>query len=82
MTLRIAEPLLDILPNPKLANSLCSLVAETDFIAAGERINLTTSIGLATSQQGTGFVLDTMLITADKLLYLAKERGPNKVVAL
>ena len=52
-------------------------IENIEFIAAGERISLTVSIGV-TSHLGKS--LDEMIKSADMALYHAKETGRNKVV--
>jgi two-component system cell cycle response regulator len=54
-------------------------VAETPFPVGGVEISLTVSIGLGTSR-GEAAAAE-LLAAADRNLYLAKQRGRNRVVA-
>lgn len=64
-----------------IAERLRSLVADTPFDIAGEKISVTVSAGIAVLD-ATSDDWETMLKRADRGLYAAKRNGRNQVVAL
>ncbi len=62
----------------ELFESLRQQVAETNFIADGNFLELTVSIGVCMTTHDT---LDAMIRKADENLYQAKETGRNKIVS-
>lgn len=60
-----------------LADRLRCMIAETEIQNDGGNFNVTLSIGIATA--GAGQSLEALINEADRALYLAKERGRNRV---
>ncbi|TQV81258.1 GGDEF domain-containing protein [Exilibacterium tricleocarpae] len=79
------EEFLIILPNTdlvgakRLADKLCAVVQALEIEYQSHQIKLTMSFGVAASDT-VGVDYDSVLRTADKRLYQAKERGRNCVV--
>ncbi len=59
------------------ADAVCAAVRDDPFVSDGVRIDLSVSIGVATSAQTADF--DELLSVADRLLYLAKALGRDRV---
>ena len=75
-----------ILPNTKyeeavsIANKLCSLVASKSCkLSNGKESNVTISLGVASFGEEDGQTPATIIESADKRLYNAKENGRNRV---
>lgn len=61
----------------KIANRIVTSIANSTFIAEGETIPLTTSVGLAVMKSDISF--GVLYEVADQALYMAKEQGRNRV---
>lgn len=79
------EEIILLLPNTdldlgiKIANRLCSLIANIPFkISENLEINLTASLGVACIDSNTPN-LDVLINRADQAMYMAKHKGRNQV---
>lgn len=79
------EEIILLLPNTdldlgiKIANRLCSLIADTPFKISGNlEINITASLGVACIDANT-MNLDILINRADQAMYIAKHKGRNQV---
>ena len=75
-----------ILPNTefdeacKIANKLCSIISSKEFqLANGKTSNVTVSIGVSTYGDSDGVDSSSIIDSADKRLYNAKQNGRNRV---
>jgi diguanylate cyclase (GGDEF)-like protein len=64
-----------------LSNRICRRVAENPFIHDGDAIPVTVSVGAVQMSRAPEQPLKHYSQIADKLLYLAKEQGRNRVVS-
>lgn len=70
----------DILAIGETSESLVEVVTRHDFSPSGKALNVTVSIGIAsTSDDADVNSAGVMLENADKALYIAKRRGKNQV---
>jgi diguanylate cyclase (GGDEF)-like protein len=63
-----------------LAERLCNTVRELAIVYKGQRIPMTISIGIATSNKLVLWDEDTLVSKADEALYIAKETGRDRWV--
>ena len=63
----------------RLAERLRGLIAETPVPLAGNSIQITVSIGVASTLDNDAATLEKLFKNADKALYLAKENGRDQV---
>lgn len=66
----------------KSAEKLLKTVEETEIIYEEEKINITISIGAATTSDTTDNDIENVLKLADDALYKAKAKGRNRIVIL
>ena len=77
--------LLPDVPGPgavALAGRIRRAVTKAAFVADGEAIELTVSAGVAARLDEGPEVLDALIARADEALYIAKNRGRNRVAAV
>jgi diguanylate cyclase (GGDEF)-like protein len=63
-----------------LANRLLKAIEQFEISCSGERIPVTTSIGVATLHHTTEDTAGELIVRADQCLYEAKRQGRNRVV--
>jgi diguanylate cyclase (GGDEF)-like protein len=64
-----------------IANRLREVIESHLFLSEEIDFNITVSIGLVIIQPDSKFSVDEAIIMADKALYMAKEKGRNRVCA-
>ena len=62
-----------------LAEQLRQLIEESTYMADGNELKITTSIGVATAPVGSDILPRDLIGWADEVLYKAKSSGRNKV---
>jgi len=75
----IAMPKADLEVARKVAERLKDAVSQHRFVYQGHRLNVTISIGIASSEDA---LTEEVLHFADRALYKAKDQGRNQVVTL
>lgn len=76
----VASPYTNRLAAIVLSERLRKAVENSEFIFAGNRIPVTISLGIASLNKG-GDDVDKLLAIADSRLYLAKQKGRNRICA-
>lgn len=64
----------------QVAERLRHAIADTDFKIEGQTLNVSASVGLATTEAEVVVTQDQLIGRADEALYRAKESGRNRVV--
>lgn len=64
------------------AERLRRKVEKTPFVYKGQNIVVTISIGLVSATQLDKLEAENLISTADRRLYLAKQQGRNRVIAV
>ena len=80
MEFAIIMPEVDIMGAFKFAVMLKDTVCEHSFLFEHNEIHITVSIGVSDNMEGDQ-TADELTETTDRRLYLAKERGRNRVIS-
>ena len=77
----VIAPCTNLMAGLVLAERLRKAIEEHEFIVNDNRLHVTLSLGLASSQHDADVSLETLITEADGRLYSAKSRGRNRVCA-